>query len=62
MLLTKKLVGLLVISMPAMVWQANVSADVLGFYRQPIVLLKAERAVAKGGFMLRRVCGDPEAS
>lgn len=48
MSVTKKLVGLLIIITPAMAWQANVSAEVLGFNRQPIVLLKAERAVATG--------------
>ena len=48
MLLAKKIVGILVVTASAMAWQANVSADFYGFTRQPIVLIKAERAVAKG--------------
>ncbi len=48
MLIAKKLVGLLVISVPAMLWQANVSAEVLDSLHLPNVLLKAEKALAKG--------------
>ena len=49
MLLSKKLVGLVVlISVPSMFWQARVSANVADHYRLPHVLLKAERAVERG--------------
>lgn len=48
MLLSKKLVGLLVlVSLPGMFWQVKVNASVVDHYT-PNVLLKAQRAVEKG--------------